>query len=681
MKKFLALFSVPAALLALGCGPGSDVTDPSDCGSLPEGKIYQACIDKLAPKADRMDAENDPRLFGVELETKWNALGQSGRALRTPWPETYWPTYEDAVNARWQGQGVKSPLEKYDLAFNNWVPPAGFDNLVPFKGCGQEFDADYYTQLGPAAKYWSNNKGNKAQRDAWQAADCEQKIEGWWGLCHAWVPASILEDEPVKAVTYNGVTFDVSDMKALMVMMYDQSSTRFVGERCNEKDGEIKRDENGRIIRDDCRDTNPGTLHLLVTNLLGRDKRAFAEDRTMDYQVWNQPVLGYRITQQAEIAERAAAKLLNADCETDGSNCEYTWDADAKKFVEVAMEVDYITESSPSTEPMIPSIGYYTRTDRYHYVLETLDDGTIIGGEWISVSATAFPERVAGLPNSQSTHADFLWLPLAAGRASNPYANLEKIRMLVAMSKDDQPGETREGKSFVNATPVSIPDNSATGARSLIQVDEDVTIAGLKVTVTVTHTYMGDVTLQLLHDGHTVELQKNAGGSTANLYKTFDVDDFNNASARGEWTLLAVDNASRDVGTIDKFELFVVGGSASAPSAEVFSASPAKKIPDNTATGITSSIQVTGTGAVKELKVTLDISHTYISDLVVELKHGTGTSTLHNREGDDADNLVKTYTVTDFQNVDSAGEWKLVVKDRAKQDTGKLNAWQLEIKR
>jgi len=253
--------------------------------------------------------------------------------------------------------------------------------------------------------------------------------------------------------------------------------------------------------------------------------------------------------------------------------------------------------------------------------------------------------------------------------------------MLVAMSKDDQPGETREGKSFVNATPVSIPDNAAAGATSSIQVDEDVTIAGLKVTVTVTHTYMGDLALRLEHDGHTVELQKNAGGSTANLYKTFDVDDFNNASARGEWRLVAVDNASRDVGTIDKFELFVVGGNASAPTAEVFTASPAKKIPDSSATGITSAIQVTGTGAVRELKVTLDIKHTYVSDLIVELKHGTGTSTLHNREGDDSDDLVKTYTVTDFQNVDSAGEWKLVVKDRARQDTGTLNAWQLEIKR
>jgi len=680
MKKFLAVSSL-AALLCLGCGPESNGTDPADCSALPEGKIYQACIDKLAPKADRMDAANDPRLFGVELEPRWDGLGLDGRALRTPWPDTYWPTYEDAVNARWQGQSTRSPLEKYDMAFNSWTPPAGFDSLIPFQGCGREFDAEYYEQLGPAAKYWSDHKGNKAQRDAWNAADCEEKIEGWWGLCHAWVPAAILEDEPAKAVTYNGVTFEVSDMKALLIMMYDRSSTRFVGQRCNEKDGEIERDENGRITAAACRDTNPGSLHLLVTNLLGRDKRAFAEDRTMDYQVWNQPVLGYRITHQAEIGETDAAKLLNPDCETDGTSCEYTWDPDAMKFVEVLMEVDYITESDASTRPLIPQIASYTRTDRYHYILECQEDGTIIGGEWVSVRAEAFPERVASLPNSQSTHADFLWLPLSAGRASNPYASLEKIRMLVKMSMDDQQGVTREGKTFVNATSVSIPDNNPTGASSGLTVAEDLAIKALKVTVTITHSYMGDLTLKLVHDGHTVELQKNAGGSTANLYKTFDVDDFNNASARGEWRLLAVDNASRDVGTIDKFELFVEGGSASAPSAEVFSASPAREIPDNDATGISASIQVPGSGAVRELKVTVDITHTYISDLVVELKHGTGTSTLHNREGDDADDLRKTFTVTDFQGVDSAGEWSLVIRDHARQDTGTLHAWQLEMKR
>ena len=39
-----------------------------------------------------------------------------------PWPDTYWPTYEDSVNARWQGSDVPSPLEKYDMAFNNWQP-------------------------------------------------------------------------------------------------------------------------------------------------------------------------------------------------------------------------------------------------------------------------------------------------------------------------------------------------------------------------------------------------------------------------------------------------------------------------------------------------------------------------------------------------------------------------------
>ena len=39
-------------------------------------------------------------------------------------------------------------------------------------------------------------------------------IQGWWGTCHAWTPASQLVPEPQHAVTLNGVKFEVGDIKA-----------------------------------------------------------------------------------------------------------------------------------------------------------------------------------------------------------------------------------------------------------------------------------------------------------------------------------------------------------------------------------------------------------------------------------------------------------------------------------
>jgi hypothetical protein len=182
-------------------------------------------------------------------------------------------------------------------------------------------------------------------------------------------------------------------MKALLMMQYNRSSTKFLGRRCNLRNDEIERDENGRIKQTECRDTNPGSLHLIVTNLIGRDKRSFAEDRTMNYQVWNQPVVSYQIDLLEEITVEQALDLLDPQRQVC-TNSTYCYNEDAEKLYEVLIDVQYITESSTSTEPMLPNVGRYTRTDTYHYVLETEADGEIFGGEWISAQVTAFPDRV-----------------------------------------------------------------------------------------------------------------------------------------------------------------------------------------------------------------------------------------------------------------------------------------------
>jgi subtilisin-like proprotein convertase family protein len=722
MKKVLTVLL--ACLISLGLAGCGEESGPEviDCSNLPPGKLMQECIDKAAPKADRIDAQNDPKLFGVNLDVIVSDLPLSGEVEQMAWPASYWPTYEDSANHRWQGQATMSPLEKYDMAFNDWTPPADFDKLIPFSDCGFEFDADYYEKLGPAAKYWSSNHGNRPRRDAWDQtcsgvscptgescsdgqcypADCPQQdcnydevciedqcvekedtcddaIESWWGLCHAWVPAAILEAEPQKAVTYNGVTFEVSDIKALFLMMYNRSTTKFLGRRCNLREDEIERDENGRIKQEECRDTNAGSLHLVLTNLIGRDKRAFAEDRTMGYQVWNQPVVGYQVDLLEEITLTQALDLLDPDRQVC-TNETYCYNEDAKKFYEVLIDVNYITESSASTEPMLPNIGRYTRTDTYHYILECEDTGEIIGGEWISARVTAFPDRISWPPDSQDNHTDFLWLPLRAGYSSNPHASLENVRMLARMSMEANPPPEGDAKVYKSTEMVSIPDNDEAGVVSAIEVADTMTIGTLKVTVDISHTYIGDLTLKLLHDGQEEILQKNAGGSTDDIQKTFEVTGFG-GSVEGTWELLVVDGASKDTGAINSWELAVIAGDGGGSSAETFSMDSPTSIPDNDTDGVTSTINVPGGGAVKSLKVVVDISHTWISDLRVELRHGTGTATLHNREGNDSDDIQKTFSVDDFSGADSSGPWDLVVVDNANADEGVINSWSLKIER
>src|SRR5687768_3346300 len=75
-------------------------------------------------KADAWNAKNDPQKFAdfldKDLDYKMSGLPKEGRSKIKPWAETYWPTYEDGTNHRWQGEKELSPLEKYDVAFNNW---------------------------------------------------------------------------------------------------------------------------------------------------------------------------------------------------------------------------------------------------------------------------------------------------------------------------------------------------------------------------------------------------------------------------------------------------------------------------------------------------------------------------------------------------------------------------------
>ncbi|MFE0250087.1 M4 family metallopeptidase [Streptomyces sp. NPDC059010] len=102
-------------------------------------------------------------------------------------------------------------------------------------------------------------------------------------------------------------------------------------------------------------------------------------------------------------------------------------------------------------------------------------------------------------------------------------------------------------------------------------------------------------------------------------------------------------------------------------------------IPDNGA-AVTSPITVSGrTGnAPSNLQVGVDIVHTYIGDLKVDLLAPDGTVyTLKGYgTGGSSDNLNTTYTVNASSEV-ANGVWTLRVQDNADIDTGYINSWKL----
>ncbi|MCP3904860.1 MAG: hypothetical protein GY715_14635 [Planctomycetes bacterium] len=119
------------------------------------------------------------------------------------------------------------------------------------------------------------------------------------------------------------------------------------------------------------------------------------------------------------------------------------------------------------------------------------------------------------------------------------------------------------------------------------------------------------------------------------------------------------------------------------------SADPPLPITDNNTT--TSIITIGSDFCVGDMDVDLDLSHTYVGDLIVELESPAGTVVrLHDRTGGSSNDLFVTYddsehmpdgpgVLADFNDAGVLGDWILTVSDNAGQDQGTLNSWALRI--
>ncbi len=114
--------------------------------------------------------------------------------------------------------------------------------------------------------------------------------------------------------------------------------------------------------------------------------------------------------------------------------------------------------------------------------------------------------------------------------------------------------------------------------------------------------------------------------------------------------------------------------------------SPGVEIPDNEPNGIDSVLNISESGKIVDIKVSVDITHTWIGDLVVTLVSPSGEEVkLHTRTGGSQDNIIMTYDVQStpglrtFFGKNAKGKWTLNAADHVKRDKGKLNRWGIEI--
>ena len=119
------------------------------------------------------------------------------------------------------------------------------------------------------------------------------------------------------------------------------------------------------------------------------------------------------------------------------------------------------------------------------------------------------------------------------------------------------------------------------------------------------------------------------------------------------------------------------GGGGGDGDPVTYSNNSSYSIPDNDASGVSSPIDVDRSGASGSISVSVNITHTYIGDLEVDLLAPSGAAfNLHNRSGGSADDIVQTYNL-DAGSEESAGQWSLRVRDGASRDVGTIDQWSL----
>ena len=236
-----------------------------------------------------------------------------------------------------------------------------------------------------------------------------------------------------------------------------------------------------------------------------------------------------------------------------------------------------------------------------------------------------------------------------------------------------------------------IEDDKSQGVSSIITLAEKSKVSAIRVSLDITHTYIGDLKIELIApSGQRALLHNREGGGKDNLIVTYDSETketlkaFLGQPSFGDWTLWVADLAKVDTGKLNRWSIELDLEATS--GTERYEASPNLDIPDFDPTGIGNAILVERDGVVQSVKVGVDISHNYVSDLRVEIFSPAGKrAMLYNSTGSGQPNIVKTFDakevadLADFKGQPLKGNWILRVTDLVERDVGKLNKWSLEF--
>lgn len=305
--------------------------------------------------SEAWDPINDPSEMQTVYKMQLGELPTDGIIDVMPWSDSYWPSREAGIASRWNS-GQQVDHFKYK--------PYPLRKL-------RKMSREELSELSPAEKYDIFVGNYDYDLVKYERQRTSPDDEGWFGLCHGWAPASLnfIEPAPINLINGDGIAipFGSSDIKALLTFVEQFSETeglaQSLGGRC---DIDISKYPE-RATNPECRDVNPGSLHIVLANQIGLLKQGFVADVYRDIQVWNQPIFGF------------TSRIVATSTDVYASAAPGT-----ASIATVETTIRYILEKGPDWE-RLPVAEYPDQVkERFlKYTLELDADGKIIGGEWV----------------------------------------------------------------------------------------------------------------------------------------------------------------------------------------------------------------------------------------------------------------------------------------------------------
>jgi len=289
-------------------------------------------------------------------------------------------TEENEIKSLVLSGGVEKASAKITPWSGYWWPMREGMLLVPL--------GKYDTLTGHQAAVWER-KANPPGPD----------VPRWFGYCHAWAAASILESEPnrnhVTPSLRDGnpaserpghanvrLNLDIGDQKGLLTACHTEDLANSWGDRMGDSLGS-----------EDPLDMYPDLLWRLLKLHLGQQGVSLVLDVEPGAEVWNYPVYHYEIQYRPQ-----------------GHNGQYQAD------MTLLMADDAVPPAYQGTK---------TRKQTYQFTFQMRDGNIVMGsGRWIG--------------SSVKDHPDFAWYPYHAV-ATNPEVKYVKVQRLVTATQVTPP--------------------------------------------------------------------------------------------------------------------------------------------------------------------------------------------------------------------------------------------------